>query len=164
MHGSSSNHACLAIFSLLTTQNSSSLLNCDFSHLSETNLTKLWFYSYLHFVLKDKLCCFYLKVQPKGLSCIWANPNTTIQLHWIHSLSSCLIPHQFWNICIPTPPPPMSKTTMVTTNNQNIYMFGAFVSISQSSSVLQLFPWKEIFQTKKTEAYFIVLFCNRPNQ
>lgn len=100
-----------------------------------------------------------LRVQPKGFSCIWAKTNNMIQLHWIHSLFSCLTPHQFWNICIPTPLPPMHKTTRVTTNN--IYMLGALVSICQSSSVYyfawQLFPWKEISQVRKTEAYFTVL-------
>lgn len=105
-----------------------------FLYTSETNVLKLWFYSYLYPEgHRLSLLPSQLKVQPKGFSCIWAKPNNTIQLHWIHSLFSCLTPHQFWNIYFPTPPPPMHKTTMVTINN--IYMLGALVSICQSSSV-----------------------------
>lgn len=99
-----------------------------------------------------------LEVQAKGFS--------MIPLHWIHSLFSCLTPHQLWHICIATPPAPMRKTTMVQPTTE---IFTCLGHLSASPRVLlfhyfisQLFPWKEIFQTKKTEACFIILQSTKP--
>lgn len=123
------------------------------------NLIKLWFYSCLLFVLKDTGFVFHLlncKYNPRAFLAYGPSPITryTYTGFTYSSVVSPLINSE-------TFPSPLHKTRVLTTHNQSIYMFGAFVSISQSPFVsLFSFPWKEIPQTKKTEAYFLVLFCN----
>lgn len=103
------------------------------------------------------------EVQPKGFS--------MIQSHWIHdpvTLDSLtvLLSHPSSTLKHLHPHSSSPKTTMV---QRITKIFMCLGHLSASLRVLlfhyfvsQLFPWKEIFQTKKTEAYFIILQSTKP--
>lgn len=135
-----------------------SLLSCD----SILGSSLSWRMQLFLFLLPSQQ-----KVQPKGFS-IWMNSNNMIQLHYIHTFFLLSYLHQLWNTCIPTSPPPMCKTWILTTKKQNMYLFGTFISMSQSPFVsCKYFHRSKFFIFKKKKKLnfilLILLFCNQPD-
>lgn len=130
-----------------------------FLYVSETNLIKLWFYSYFLFVLKDTDFGYFTFSTGSITQGLFHDPVTLDSLTILLSHPSSTLKHLHPHSSSP-------KTTMVQPITKIFMCLG---HLSASLRVLlfhyfvsQLFPWKEIFQTKKTEAYFIILQSTKP--
>lgn len=124
-------HSCIPCH-FLTAKNTELQLTFAlyFLYVSETNLITLWFCSYLLFVLKDTDFVSFTFSTGSTSQGLFHDPITLDSLPILLSHPSSTLTHLHRHSSSPN-----AQDYNGTTNNRNIYMFGAFVSISQSSFV-----------------------------
>lgn len=106
-----------------------------FLYVSETNLIKLWFYSYFLSVLKDTDFVYFTFSTGSTTQGLFHDPVTLDPWSSYTGFTHCSFVSPLINSETFASPLLQPQDYNGTTNNQNIYVFGAFVSISQSSFV-----------------------------